>query len=144
MLPLCYRSQYDSLLPGLATADALAHSSCCKLGSTVRPDNFIDPAVFSRFLCCFNHCNIIYNSKKTTGSAAITRVSNALRTGHPQAARLSVYAAMTPAVSEAILISFTIFSSRRIVGYIFSDEQDILVNQNGRTNSVCCPSRMGV
>jgi MATE family multidrug resistance protein len=54
------------------------------------------------------------------------RVSNALGAGCPQAARLSVYAAMTLAVFEAILVSSTIFTSRRVLGYIFSNEQDVV------------------
>lgn len=55
-----------------------------------------------------------------------TKVSNALGAGCSQAARLSVYAAMTIAVSEAVLVSSTIFASRRVLGYIFSDEQDVV------------------
>ncbi|KAI5420106.1 hypothetical protein KIW84_044049 [Lathyrus oleraceus] len=86
----------------------------------------------------------LYTIQNAIGSAAITRVSNALGAGHPQATQLFVYAAMTPAVSNAILISSTIFLSRRIVGYIFSNRQDILVNQNDRTNFVCCHGRMSL
>ncbi|KAI5408547.1 hypothetical protein KIW84_054407 [Lathyrus oleraceus] len=37
----------------------------------------------------------LYTIPEATGSAAITRVSNALGDGHPQAARLSMYASMT-------------------------------------------------
>ncbi|KAI5407392.1 hypothetical protein KIW84_053589 [Lathyrus oleraceus] len=37
----------------------------------------------------------LYTIQNATGSAAITRVSNALGAGHPQAARLFVYAART-------------------------------------------------
>jgi len=33
---------------------------------------------------------------------------------------------MTLAGSEAILVSSIIFASRRILGYIFSDEQDVV------------------
>jgi multidrug resistance protein, MATE family len=54
------------------------------------------------------------------------RVSNALGAGCPHAARLSVYAAMAIAVSEAILVSSIIFASRRVLGYIFSNEQDVV------------------
>jgi multidrug resistance protein, MATE family len=55
-----------------------------------------------------------------------TRVSNALGGGCPQAARLSVFASMTVAVSEAILVSSTIFASRKVLGYVFSNEQDVV------------------
>jgi MATE family multidrug resistance protein len=33
---------------------------------------------------------------------------------------------MTVAVSEAILVSSTIFASRHILGYLFSNEQDVV------------------
>ncbi|CAJ1977452.1 unnamed protein product [Sphenostylis stenocarpa] len=55
-----------------------------------------------------------------------TRVSNALGAGNSQSARVSVYAAMTLAASEAILISSILFASRKVLGYVFSNEQDVV------------------
>lgn len=55
-----------------------------------------------------------------------TRVSNALGAGNPQAAKVSVSAAMTLAASAALLVSSIIFASRRFLGYVFSNEQDVV------------------
>ena len=60
------------------------------------------------------------------GGLFSTRVSNALGAGSPQSARVSVSAAMTLAVSEAILVSSIIFASRQVLGYVFSNEQDVV------------------
>ena len=45
--------------------------------------------------------------------------------GNPQSARVCVYAAMTLAASEAILVSSIIFAFRQILGYVFSNELDV-------------------
>ncbi|CAI8604983.1 unnamed protein product [Vicia faba] len=91
--------------------------------SGLLPNPQLETSVLS---ICLSIISTLYTIPEATGSAASTRVSNALGAGHPQAARLSVYASMTLAVSEAILVSSTIFASRRIVGYIFSNEQDVV------------------
>jgi len=54
-----------------------------------------------------------------------TRISNALGAGSPQSARVCVYAAMTLATSEAILVSSIIFACRHILGYVFTNDQDV-------------------
>ncbi|GAU24343.1 hypothetical protein TSUD_49320 [Trifolium subterraneum] len=91
--------------------------------SGLLPNPQLETSVLS---ICLSIISTIYTIPEATGSAASARVSNALGAGYPQAARLSVYAAMTLAVSEAILVSSTIFASRRILGYIFSNEQDVV------------------
>ena len=55
-----------------------------------------------------------------------TRISNALGAGNPPAARVGVYAAMALAASQAILVSSIIFACRQILGYVFSNEQDVV------------------
>ncbi|XP_045813455.1 protein DETOXIFICATION 14-like [Trifolium pratense] len=91
--------------------------------SGLLPNPQLETSVLS---ICLSIISTIYTIPEATGSAASARVSNALGAGYPQAARLSVYAAMTLAVSEAILVSSTIFSSRRVLGYLFSNEQDVV------------------
>ncbi|WJX21294.1 Protein DETOXIFICATION 14 [Trifolium repens] len=91
--------------------------------SGLLPNPQLETSVLS---ICLSIISTIYTIPEATGSAASARVSNALGAGCPQAARLSVYAAMTLAVFEAILVSSTIFTSRRVLGYIFSNEQDVV------------------
>ena len=55
-----------------------------------------------------------------------TRVSNELGAGNPQKARLAVHAAVCLAVTEAIVISTTLFVSRRVFGYVFSEEEEVV------------------
>lgn len=54
------------------------------------------------------------------------RVSNALGAGSPQSAQVSAYASMTLAASEALLVSSIIFASRQILGYGFSNDEDVV------------------
>ncbi|KAH1231063.1 Protein DETOXIFICATION 12 [Glycine max] len=68
----------------------------------------------------------IYTIPEAIGSAASTRVSNALGGGSPQLAQVSVSAAMTLAASAAILVSSIIFACRQVVGYAFSNELDVV------------------
>lgn len=55
-----------------------------------------------------------------------TRVSNELGAGNPQAARLAVGAVMFLTISEAVLISTTVFATRSIFGYIFSNDKEVV------------------
>lgn len=55
-----------------------------------------------------------------------TRVSNELGAGNPQRARSAVRVAMFLAVTETILVSGTIFSMRHILGYAYSNEEEIV------------------
>ncbi|XP_024627304.1 protein DETOXIFICATION 14 isoform X2 [Medicago truncatula] len=91
--------------------------------SGLLPNPQLETSVLS---ICLSIISTLYTIPEATGSAASARVSNALGAGCPHAARLSVYAAMAIAVSEAILVSSIIFASRRVLGYIFSNEQDVV------------------
>ncbi|RVW17020.1 Protein detoxification 6 [Vitis vinifera] len=53
-------------------------------------------------------------------------VSNELGAGNPQKARLAVYAVVSLAVTEAIAVSTTLFASRHVFGYIFSDDEEVV------------------
>lgn len=55
-----------------------------------------------------------------------TRVSNELGAGNPQAARLAVVASMFLTVSESVIIGSTVFASRSVFGYIFSNEKEVV------------------
>ncbi|CAJ1977453.1 unnamed protein product [Sphenostylis stenocarpa] len=91
--------------------------------SGLLPNSELETSVLS---ICLNIMSTIYTIPESIGSAASARVSNALGGGNPQSARVSVYAAMTLAASEAILVSLIILASREVLGYVFSNEQDVV------------------
>ncbi|XP_047152739.1 protein DETOXIFICATION 14-like [Vigna umbellata] len=90
--------------------------------SGLLPNPELETSVLS---ICLNITTAIYTIPESIGSAASTRISNALGAGSPQSARVCVYAAMALATFEAILVSSIIFSCRQILGYVFSNEQDV-------------------
>lgn len=59
-------------------------------------------------------------------SSHSTRVSNELGSGNPQAARVAVYAVMFIAVLETIIVSTTLFASRHVFGYVYSNEKEVV------------------
>ncbi|KAL5194825.1 Protein DETOXIFICATION 12 [Glycine soja] len=91
--------------------------------SGLLPNPELETSVLS---ICLSVTTTIYTIPEAIGSAASTRVSNALGAGSPQSAQLSVSAAMTLAASAAILVSSIIFACRQVVGYVFSSELDVV------------------
>ncbi|KAL5140075.1 Protein DETOXIFICATION 12 [Glycine soja] len=87
---------------------------------------FFRCAIPSAGMICLSVTTTIYTIPEAIGSAASTRVSNALGGGSPQLAQVSVSAAMTLAASAAILVSSIIFACRQVVGYAFSNELDVV------------------
>lgn len=72
------------------------------------------------FIILMYHADISYFSLYST------RVANELGAGNPRAARLAVYAAMFLAVSETIIVTSALFASRRVFGYLFSNEKEVI------------------
>ncbi|CAI0393185.1 unnamed protein product [Linum tenue] len=68
----------------------------------------------------------LYSIPFGLGAAASTRVSNELGRGNPEAARVSVRTVMSVAAAEALLVSSSLFMSRRVFGYSFSDEKEVV------------------
>lgn len=91
--------------------------------SGLLPNPELETSVLS---ICVSTIATIYTIPEAIGSAASTRVSNALGAGSPQAARVSVSAAIILAASEAVLLSTIIFACRNVLGYSFSNEQDVV------------------
>ncbi|KAM2155337.1 hypothetical protein ACFX1Q_047055 [Malus domestica] len=60
------------------------------------------------------------------GAAASIRVSNELGAGNPQAARVAVWAAMFLSVTEAVIVSTTLFCCRYVLGHVFSSEKPVV------------------
>ncbi|KAG4208701.1 hypothetical protein ERO13_A03G149800v2 [Gossypium hirsutum] len=63
---------------------------------------------------------------ETSVLSVCTRVSNELGAGKPQAARVAVYAAMAIAVLETLIVTGALFASRRVFGYIYSNEKEVV------------------
>lgn len=55
-----------------------------------------------------------------------TRVSNELGAGRPQAARIAVYTVMILAIIEVLIASGTLFGTRDIFGYSFSNQKEVV------------------
>ncbi|KAI9387066.1 hypothetical protein POPTR_010G116900v4 [Populus trichocarpa] len=75
---------------------------------------------------CLMTISTLYGIPFGLGAAASTRVANELGAGNPRAARLAVYAAMFLAVSETIIVTSALFASRRVFGYLFSNEKEVI------------------
>ncbi|EEF34311.1 protein DETOXIFICATION 2 [Ricinus communis] len=60
------------------------------------------------------------------GAAASTRVSNELGAGNPQSARLAVMVAICLAGAEAAIVSATVFFSRHVLGYAYSNNKQVV------------------
>ncbi|XP_020966772.1 protein DETOXIFICATION 14 isoform X4 [Arachis ipaensis] len=81
--------------------------------SGLLPNPQLEASVLS---ICYSITTTIYTMPEAIGSAASTRVSNALGAGNPGEARVAVVAAMTLAGSQALLVSSIIFGCRNIIG----------------------------
>lgn len=55
-----------------------------------------------------------------------TRVSNELGAGNPQAARLAACAVMVLAVTEAVIVSTTLFFCRNVLAYAFNSDKEVV------------------
>lgn len=55
-----------------------------------------------------------------------TRISNELGAGKPEGARVSVIALMLLTAIDAVVVSASLFASRNVFGYIFSNEKEVV------------------
>ncbi|XP_048428875.1 protein DETOXIFICATION 12-like [Pyrus x bretschneideri] len=60
------------------------------------------------------------------GAAVSTRVSNELGAGNPQHARIATFAAMFLAVAETSITTTTLYACRKVFGYTFSNEKEVI------------------
>ncbi|KAK9276932.1 hypothetical protein L1049_006470 [Liquidambar formosana] len=75
---------------------------------------------------CLTTITTVYMIPYGLGAAVSTRVSNELGAGNPQAARVAVCAIMFLAVLETLIVSTTLFACRRVFGFSFSDEKEVV------------------
>ncbi|XP_011038711.1 PREDICTED: MATE efflux family protein 5-like isoform X2 [Populus euphratica] len=86
---------------------------------------------------CLTTTSTLYSIPYGIGAAVSTRVSNELGAGRPQAARIAVYTVMILAIIEVIIVSGTLFGTRDIFGYSFSNEKEVVDYVSNMTPLVC-------
>ncbi|KAK8529543.1 hypothetical protein V6N13_102453 [Hibiscus sabdariffa] len=91
--------------------------------SGLLPNPQLETSVLS---VCLNTLATLYSIPYGLAAAASTRVSNELGAGKPQAARVAVYAAVALTVLETLVVSGTLFASRSVFGYVYSNEKEVV------------------
>ncbi|KDP34996.1 hypothetical protein JCGZ_09284 [Jatropha curcas] len=107
---------------------------CVILLSGLLPNPQLETSVLS---VCLLTIGTLYTIPYGLSAAVSTRVSNELGASNPQAARISVYSAMSITVIELILVSGTLFASKHIFGYIFSSEVEVVDSVSTIAPLVC-------
>lgn len=102
--------------------------------SGILPNPKLQSSVLS---ICFNIVSIHYLIPYSIGAAASTRISNELGAGNSSAARLVVYTVMTIATAEAITVGIIIFRYRSIVGFAFTNENEVIDYLREITPVIC-------
>ncbi|CAB4273684.1 unnamed protein product [Prunus armeniaca] len=87
---------------------------------------FFRLAVPSAVMVCLAISTLHFTVSYGFGAAASIRVSNELGANNPQAARVAVWAAMFLSVTEAIIVSTTLFFCRHVLGHVFSSEKPVV------------------
>ncbi|GMN38681.1 hypothetical protein TIFTF001_007915 [Ficus carica] len=93
------------------------------LMSGILPNPELETSVLS---VCLSTISTLYTIPYGLGAAVSTRVSNELGAGNAQAARIATFAAMILAVIETSIVSTALFASRRVFGYSFSNEKEVV------------------
>ncbi|GAV83428.1 MatE domain-containing protein, partial [Cephalotus follicularis] len=91
--------------------------------SGLLPNPQLETSVLS---VCLTTISTLYTIPYGASVAASTRVSNELGAGNPQGARVAAYTWIVIAFSEASIISTILFASRRVFGYTFSNEKEVV------------------
>ncbi|KAK7272982.1 hypothetical protein RIF29_14027 [Crotalaria pallida] len=75
---------------------------------------------------CLQISTLHFTISYAIGAAASTRVSNELGSGNPEAVRVAISTSMFLAVTEAVIVSATLFGCRHILGYAYTHESVIV------------------
>ncbi|KAH0466433.1 hypothetical protein IEQ34_003671 [Dendrobium chrysotoxum] len=89
-------------------------------------NEFLRLAIPSAVMICLTSISLLYTIPYGLGCAASTRVSNELGAGNPEQAHLAVRVATSITITEAVLVSLTLFTLRRLVGHAYSDEKEVV------------------
>ncbi|CAK9151296.1 unnamed protein product [Ilex paraguariensis] len=102
--------------------------------SGLLPNPQLETSVLS---VCLNTIATLYSIPYGLGAAVSTRVSNELGAGNPRLARVAVFAVMLLAVLETTIVSATLFASRHVFGYTFSNEKEVVDYVTSMAPLVC-------
>ncbi|XP_021896178.1 protein DETOXIFICATION 12-like isoform X1 [Carica papaya] len=102
--------------------------------SGLLPNPELETSVLS---ICLQTIATLYAIPYGLGAAASTRISNELGAGNAPAARVSVYTAMILTMIETLLVSGSLFASRRVFGYTFSNEKEVVDYVTNMAPLVC-------
>ncbi|WOK92517.1 hypothetical protein Cni_G01208 [Canna indica] len=75
---------------------------------------------------CLTTISLLYCIPYGLGCAASTRVSNELGAGNPKVAQLAVVMTVFVAASEAALVSGTLLALRHVLGYAYSNVEEVV------------------
>ncbi|XP_073159276.1 protein DETOXIFICATION 14-like isoform X2 [Henckelia pumila] len=76
---------------------------------------------------CMTITSLHFNIPYSFGAAASTRISNELGAGNPQAARVALQTALILAVTEFILAAIAISICGRVLGFVFTREEELIL-----------------
>ncbi|XP_048136338.1 protein DETOXIFICATION 12-like isoform X2 [Rhodamnia argentea] len=91
--------------------------------SGLLPNPQLETSVLS---VCLSTISTLYTIPFGVGAAGSTRVSNELGAGNPRAACVAVYAVLLIAVIETSIVSSVLFATRKVFGYAFSNEKEVV------------------
>ncbi|XP_074556323.1 protein DETOXIFICATION 14-like [Curcuma longa] len=91
--------------------------------SGLLPNAKLETSVLS---ICLSNRALLYCIPSGLGCAASTRVSNELGASNQKGAKLAVLVSMLFAVSEAALVVATLFALRHVLGYAYSNEEEVV------------------
>ncbi|KAL0450039.1 UNVERIFIED_CONTAM: protein DETOXIFICATION 8 [Sesamum latifolium] len=86
---------------------------------------------------CLTIISMHFGIQYAFGAAASTRVSNELGAGKAQAAQLAVSTVLVLSIVEFVIASTAIFTCRYTLGYLFSNEKDVVYYIKEMTPFVC-------
>ncbi|XP_020105374.1 protein DETOXIFICATION 14-like isoform X1 [Ananas comosus] len=102
--------------------------------SGLLPNPELETSVLS---ICLTSITLLYTIPYGLGAATSTRVSNELGAGNPEGARSAVRVVMFLAVMEAAIVSSTLLASRKILGYAYSNEEEVIAYVTKMVPLVC-------
>ncbi|KAJ0646662.1 putative multi antimicrobial extrusion protein [Helianthus annuus] len=91
--------------------------------SGLLPNPELETSVLS---ICLNTIATLYAIAYGFGAGISTRVSNELGAGNPQRARVAVHVVLLIAIVETSIVSTSVFVSRHVFGYIFTNEKEVV------------------
>ncbi|KAI6670558.1 hypothetical protein NL676_005443 [Syzygium grande] len=102
--------------------------------SGLSPNPKLETSVLS---ICFTISTLHFTVSYGFGAAASTRVSNELGAGNPNRARVAVLAILSLAIIEAVILGTSLFCCRHVLGYAYSNEEQVVHYIGVMTPLIC-------